>query len=634
MAKKDTIKIVSIEQVQTVAQLRENIKGLKEQLDKATIGGEKYQNTLNALKVNQNALKDAMYATSGKLTDVTKAATGAAQSYNGLVHRMAALKEKLRATDVSTEEGASNFKNYARQIREVNDQLKEMDALQGNYQRNVGNYQSAFKGLAGGIDALGKGFKVAQGNAEGLKGGFDALSASPVMATIGIVATLAVKLAGALKEDEGATQAVKKAMDALQPVMDFFSALLDKVVDILAEVIDKVVAFVSSNGLIQKVIQGVVGVGNAIAQFVISPFKAVIAAVKVFQDEGVKGLGNAARAFGQEMKNGVSFKANFETGQAFADTLIAGAKSRTPKAKAEARAAGKDIADELAAAIEAEIGDTDITIDPIAAATSSGGGKKGGNGLADIDEATKRRRDLAALEIEDAQERADELYKIEQEGLRKRIELLKLYAEETTDPQEWLDAQQQIADAEYEIWFNTHQKELEDERNKEKARADLMKQAVSTTSSLLSSLADAYEASAGDSAKSAARVKALRVASATIDTISGAIGAYMQAVETIPPPAGAIVGAAQAAAITAAGVAQIAKMKSTQIEGAGGSGSAGAAVSAPAFTPQMTSVRSIASNSEEMRMENIAKNQRVYIVASDIEASLEERRTTVEEATF
>lgn len=633
MAKKETIEIVSIEQVQTVAQLRENIKGLKEQLDKATIGSEKYQDTLNALKVNQNALKDAMYATSGELQDVTKAATGAANSYNGLVHRMAALKEELRATDVSTEAGAARFKELAGQVNAVNDKLKEMDALQGNYQRNVGNYQSAFKGLAGGIDALGKGFKIAQGNAEGLKGGFDALAASPVMATIGIVATLAVKLAGALKEDEGATQAVKKAMDALQPVMDFFSSLLDKVVDILAQVIDKVVAFVSSNGLIQKVIQGVVGVGNAIAQFVISPFKAVIAAVKVFQDEGVKGLGNAARAFGQEMKNGVSFKANFQTGQDFADTLIAGAKSRTPKAKAEARAAGKDIADELAAAIEAEIGDTDITIDPIASATS-GGGKKGGNGLADIDKATKRRRDLAALEIDDAQERADELYKIEQEGLRKRIELLKLYAEETTDPQEWLDAQQQIADAEYEIWFNTHQKELEDERNKEKARADLMKQAVSTTSSLLSSLADAYEASAGDSAKSAARVKALRVASATIDTISGAIGAYMQAVQTIPPPAGAIVGAAQAAAITAAGVAQIAKMKSTQIEGAGGSGSAGAAVSAPAFTPQMTSVRSIASNSEELRMENIAKKQRVYIVASDIEASLEERRTTVEEATF
>lgn len=633
MAKKDTIEIVSIEQVQTVAQLRDNIKGLKDQLNEANIGSKEYQDTLSALKVNQNALKDAMYATSGGLQDVTKAATGATQSYNGLVHRMAALKEELRATDVSTEAGAARFKELAGQVNAVNDQLKAMDALQGNYQRNVGNYQSAFKGLAGGIDALGKGFKIAQGSAEGLKGGFDALAASPVMATIGIVATLAVKLAGALKEDEGATQAVKKAMDALQPVMDFFSALLDKVVGILAQVIDKVVAFVSSNGLIQKVIQGVVGVGNAIAQFVISPFKAVIAAVKVFQDEGVKGLGNAARAFGQEMKEGVSFKANFLTGQAFADTLIAGAKSRTPKAKAEARAAGKDIADELAAAIEAEIGDTDITIDPIAAA-SSGGGKKGSNGLADIDEATKRRRDLAALEIEDAQERADELYKIEQEGLRKRIELLKLYAEETTDPQEWLDAQQQIADAEYEIWFNTHQKELEDERNKEKARADLMKQAVATTSSLLSSLADAYEASAGDSAKSAARVKALRVASATIDTISGAIGAYMQAVQTIPPPAGAIVGAAQAAAITAAGVAQIAKMKSTQIEGAGGSGSAGAAVSAPAFTPQMTSVRSIASNSEEMRMENIAKKQRVYIVASDIEASLEERRTTVEEATF
>ena len=633
MAKQDKITIVSIEEVQTVAQLRENIKGLKEQLDKATIGSEKYQDTLNALKVNQNALKDAMYATSGTLDTVKESATGATESYNGLVHRMAALKEELRATDVSTEAGAARFKELAGQVNAVNDKLKEMDALQGNFQRNVGNYQSAFKGLAGGIDALGKGLKIAQGNTEGLKNGFQALSASPAMATIGIIASLAIKLAGALKEDEGATQAVKKAMDALQPVMDFFSSLLDKVVDILTQVIDRVVAFVGSNGLIQKVIQGVVGVGNAIAQFVISPFKAVIAAVKVFRDEGVKGLGNAARAFGREMKEGVSFKANFETGQAFADTLIAGAKSRKPKAKAEAKAAGKDIADELAAAIEAEIGDTDIAIDPITAA-ATGDGKKGGNGLAELDKATKRRRDLAALEIEDAQERADELYKIEQEGLRKRIELLKQFAAETTDPQEWLDAQQQIADAEYEIWYNTHQKEIEDERNKEKARTELMQQAVKTASSLLGSLADAYEASAGESAKSAAKVKALRIASATIDTISGAIGAYMQAVETIPPPAGAIVGAAQAAAITAAGVAQIAKMKSTQIAGASGSGSAGAAVAAPSFTPQMTSVRAVASQSEEMRLDSIASKQRVYIVASDIETALDERKVTVEEASF
>lgn len=633
MAKQETIEIISIEQVQTVAQLRDNIKGLKDQLKEANIGSKEYQDTLAALKVNQNALKDAMYATSGELTDVTKAATGAANSYNGLVHRMAALKEELRATDVSTEAGAARFKELAGQVNAVNDKLKEMDALQGNYQRNVGNYQSAFKGLAGGIDALGKGLKVAKGGTEGLKGGFDALAASPAMATIGIIASLAIKLAGALKEDEGATQAVKKAMDALQPVMDFFSSLLDKVVDILTQVIDRVVAFVGSNGLIQKVIQGVVGVGNAIAQFVISPFKAVIAAVKVFQAEGVKGLGNAARAFGREMKEGVSFKANFETGQAFADTLIAGAKSRKPKAKAEAKAAGKDIADELAAAIEAEIGDTDIAIDPITAA-ATGSGKKGSNGLAELDKATKRRRDLAALEIEDAQEKADKLYEIEQDGLRKRVELLKQFAAETTDPQEWLDAQQQIADAEYEIWFNTHQKELEDERNKEKARTELMQQAVKTASSLLGSLADAYEASAGESAKSAAKVKALRIASATIDTISGAIGAYMQAVETIPPPAGAIVGAAQAAAITAAGVAQIAKMKSTQIAGASGSGSTGAAVAAPAFTPQMTSVRAVASQSEEMRLDSIASKQRVYIVASDIETALDERKVTVEEASF
>ena len=37
-----------------------------------------------------------------------------------------------------------------------------------------------------------------------------------------------------------------------------------------------------------------------------------------------------------------------------------------------------------------------------------------------------------------------------------------------------------------------------------------------------------------------------------------AIGAFMQASATLPAPFGAIVGAAQAAAVTAAGIAQIA----------------------------------------------------------------------------
>ena len=64
-------------------------------------------------------------------------------------------------------------------------------------------------------------------------------------------------------------------------------------------------------------------------------------------------------------------------------------------------------------------------------------------------------------------------------------------------------------------------------------------------------IADLYETDEENAEKNANKIKALRIAAATVDTISGAIGAFMQASETIPPPYGQIVGALEAATITA-----------------------------------------------------------------------------------
>ena len=51
------------EAVQNIGELRDNIKTLKARLETLDIGSKEYQDTLSGLKVNQNALKDAMYNT-------------------------------------------------------------------------------------------------------------------------------------------------------------------------------------------------------------------------------------------------------------------------------------------------------------------------------------------------------------------------------------------------------------------------------------------------------------------------------------------------------------------------------------------------------------------------------------------
>ena len=170
------------------------------------------------------------------------------------------------------------------------------------------------------------------------------------------------------------------------------------------------------------------------------------------------------------------------------------------------------------------------------------------------------------------------------------------------------------------------------------ARVDTMYAVADATSSVLGSIASMYESDEKNAEKNAKKIKALRIAEATINTISGAIGAFMQASSTMPPPFGAIVGAAQAAAITAAGVAQIANIKKTNVSSNGASSASpsapSAVVNAPNVETSLTTTRNITTASEEERLNRMASSQKVYILQSDIEAAGTQSKVQVEESSF
>ena len=585
----ETIQIIRIETgeaVKSVNDLRENVKILKDRLGDLEIGTTEYQDTLEELKVNQAAVKDAMYATTASMDDLAKSATGTSNSYNSLVHRMASLKEELRATDVSTEQGKQRFKELAAQINEVNDTLKDMDALQGNFQRNVGNYPGLMKTFSGSLDALDKGLKATSGGVGGLKEGFDALAVNPVITILGIVVSLFGSLADTLKEDETTMAAVNKAGVSLEPVFKFLKGILEKVVTIVTDLITRVSSFVQSNGLIPKIIDGVVGVGNAILKFVIAPFKGIVEAIKVFKEQGVRGLGDAAKAFANEMKTGISFKSNFEAGESIVDAITAGMTDKKESATAAAAEVGKDMGKALSSNLRDEFY----------------------KALAEAD----KKAEEQLRERERVQKEADD---IASEAL----------AETTAELESYFDEQERL-----------RQEDLKDAQEKAKAKVEAMYTVANATSSILGSIADMYEEDEENSEKNANKIKGLRIASATIDTISGAIGAFMQAVQTIPPPFGAIVGGVQAAAVTAAGIAQIVKIKSTKVSGSASNSAptAPAVTSAPVRTIDIQQVRSVTSASEEDRLNQMASDQRVVLVMSDLEVKQNQSRVQVAEASF
>ena len=582
---KAEVKILTVDAVSNLNDLKQAIKDTKDELAKQTLGSERYQELLGELIKEQNLMRGAMNGTTADMETLKKATDGSTYSYNGLVNSMANAKRELRNLDLATQAGRDRYVELSREIKNTNEALKKLDEDQGSYVRNVGNYTSGLKnlgqvlkdyvpslgGIAKGVDDVDKSVAL--------------LGKQPLLGIIGLLAPLLVKIADSLKEDDNAMKAVKKTMDALKPVTDFFANVLDEIVGLVSNLITEVSQFFSGSNIFQKIIQGLVGVGNAIVKFVVAPFKGISAAIKVFKEQGIKGLGDAVRAFNEEADKGIAFKTNFETGQKIATAMMSGAKSR----RREAQDAGKTLGKEIAKAIAKEVS---------------------------FDKDNKN------------WEKAKESFKKELDSI-----VDDLIAQDDALIQADLDAMEKAAEEE-EFYQNAL---VEGAKKAAEQKLAIMSAFADGVSDLMSSVADLLESNEDASEKQVKAAKNLRIAAATIDMISGAVTAYSTAQE-LGPIAGPIVGAINAAAVVASGLANIAKIKATTVSKDSAPSTsfeapAAATVAAPALE-SVTPTTVMTGASTETALNNAARSQRVYILQSDIEAAGNTSRTRVAESSF
>ena len=588
MSEKVEVPIITADAVTNLAELRKAIKEAKTDLEGLELGSAEYQEQLADLIKLQNMLRGAMNGTTASMDDLTAAADGTAQTYNGLVNKMADMKRELRNIDVSTEEGAAAFKQLAGEINAVNDQLKEMDAMKGDFQRNVGNYKSALDGVGGVLVQMPPTLGKAKKELGDLGQTMQLVGKQPILGIIGLLAPLISQIASGLKDNKTAMDAIKKAMDALKPVTDFFAGVLESIAGLLADVIDKAVAFVSGNGVFQKIIQGVMGVGNAILQYVVAPFKGVIAAIKVFKEQGIKGIGDAAKAFGSEMKNGFAFKQNFQAGQAAGDAILQGMASR----KSDAKKTGEKLGAEVAKGVKEKLDLEKIWAEAM---------KKY--------ESRKRDKDALASEM-------DAVLAEQQALLDAEVE-------------QYIAALEDEARAEQIV--RDEQVKMAKEAAEKKAAA--MAAYADAVSGILNAVADAMESGTDVSEAEERKAKNLRIAAATIDMLQGAVTAFSTA-QQLGPIAGPIVGAINAAAVVATGLANISKIKSTNVsKDASPTASAPAQVQAPAVQTAVPTTTVVNGARTETAL-NRAANARVVLVQSDVEAAAATSRVQVEESTF
>lgn len=666
------VKVGTDEAVRSIGDLKSNISALKSSLNDLEIGTQEYDDTLQELRVNQSALNNAMKGSTQSIDQLAAAARGTAETYNGLVAKMADMRRELRNIDVSTEEGQAHFKALAADINEVNDKLKEMDASTGNYQRNVGNYSSALDGLGGILKSMPATFGSVKEQMGKVGETMQLVGKNPLLGIVGLLAPILMKIVGALKQNKTAMDAVDKAMQAMQPVMDAVGKLIEWIAGLFAKAVDWLVSMAEqSSGTFGDIIAGAVGVGNTILQFILTPIKTVI--------EAFKGLGNiikdvftgqfsevkkhateAWNGIADAFSKGFNFKDNFAKGKEVGAAFVAGLGSKSNKeaaadaGKETGKAYADAVKDEIAAMADDIISDIDGAFDESLKELDKQQGEalkrlqeRQKERLALLDEETRKQLFNNNLTAEDTEAKAEQAYQIQADANARKLELLQAFAEqalEAGDLTAYLDYQQQQAALSTKIEEDalTEQarlraKDVKDAEESAKAKAEMWSAYQGAVTGVLSSVADALEAADGESVKTAKATKALRIATAVIDTLSGAVTAFAQA-QQLGPIAGPIVGAINAAAVTAAGVAQIAKIKATKVgdgSDTGGSASVTAAsVAAPAVQTQYSQVRSITTASEEDRLNEMAKSQRVYILADDIEASSRQRRVQVAEASF
>lgn len=741
------LKVDTEEAVQSVGDLRNNIKTLKERLNDLDIDSEAYRETLKELKINQSALKDAMNATSSSMEDIARASKTAymsmeelsetndtaSMSYNQLVHRLRALKEEWRATTDSTKRD-----NLGQQIAEVDQALKDLDASVGMFKRNVGNYKSALDGVSISTENFGDAmrdsmqvieptkqkFESVNKISTGLMSGFMALKGTMTLlgvegekldktfATLQVTMGIMTSLGGISGLVEGLGRA-KVAFNNLGNSIKTVSAAMGATgwLAVIAAVGAAITLLITNlkkkKEAVEETTDAIEGLDRANANLLDSEkerSKQLEREIKLMSAQGASEeeilqkrlefnsvyLNASKRNYDEAQKQYLGLKDSLEMGiKGVTEDMVNKAKEAYDKANdiykgySEKR---KDILNDMtineikvnkekketeekllketqekeaqilkerdnlvSKFLEDSINemenldlDTELELNVSVVQPSVEEGSVVKEAQVALNAIKKTYDDLRAeseLYTEDEKTRLEELanYTIQEEERKlQRLKELHQKAVESGDNQSSVLLLQQIAEQEVELERTKYKEleklrkeDLEREEEAKKKRMDIFNASMSSVANLVDGIADIYESDEKSAEENAEKIKGLRIAAATIDTIQGAVAAYTSA-QSLGFPLGPIIGGINAAAVTAMGIANINKIRNTDPTGKSQS-SLGSTVTpnTSTYTQELpvNYVRNVTSQSE---IDEMNKEQRVYILESDIQES--SKRVAVRES--
>ena len=607
------------------------IKQITKDYDEGRMAVDDYNQELQENLEELQKLRTEQGDVRSSLNASTKALLSAKGSYTEMSQTLGQLRNAYRQLSKEQREGAVGTEMLG-QIKLLDAELNDVDASMGNFQRNVGGYEEALKQVlppqAGLIIDLGK-LSVEGGGIPslftGMKNSIVGMTKAAIafIATpLGMVLTALAAAAGAAfalfnarnKEIEKQAEASAEALEKQKEQMERFDLEISREVELLR-----------ADGKEQE--------ANALAR------RSVTDAMNKAQ----QAVDEYRQKYDQMSKR--EQKANAETLKGYEDALQARIdaweevihedevrrrtelreeREQSEKMKeewAKAAAEKQRIAEETNAAIrEANAAFRDETA--LMQAEQGAGTQSGDLALAQ----EQFRQELAAFEaMVDEKQIAEEL------AMERRKLMLEQYGQEITEIQARYLKQEndqllKALDEEMAAEFEADKKLLAATKKSNDDRERLAVEAYKNRMQLANQTAALLQTSAQLVGESTVAGKAAAIAATTINTWASAEEAYRAAFNPggVWSPA---LGAVYMASAIATGFMNLKNIMAVNTSSSTGSGvssatptvSTPAIVTPPAVVQEVETVRSLTGASEEERLNQMASDQRVYLVYSDVE---------------
>lgn len=284
----DALIAKSLELAETKKSLQSALKDEKKQLDEAgkafksgSISQDEYKKAVSDSTKAQVDLTKQLTDTNKSISDNNAAIkvnttllSSQEDSVDALRAQLAKNTKELNAMSAATRNNTEEGKALVTETKEISDRLKEMEKAVGDNRRNVGNYAesvqealSSTQDLSGATGSLVSSLNI---GTQSFKAFTAVVKANPLLAIISLVLLLASTIEKLVKRNSEAAAALKAAFAPFEVI---FSRILDGLTDMLTGIAeaftwvsDKVVALLSSLGLITEETTKAANAAKALSQ--------------------------------------------------------------------------------------------------------------------------------------------------------------------------------------------------------------------------------------------------------------------------------------------------------------------------------------------------------------------------------